>query len=340
MAEIPPPMNQLVNLIDAYHEERNGPPRGHMGCSMLGHHCDRWLWLSFRWAVREEFPGRVLRLFRRGHNEEKTIISDLRNVGVDIRDTFNGRQRKVDFGAHVSGSIDGIIEKGLPEAPRTRHIAEFKTHSKKSFDDLVKNGVEKSKLTHYVQMQVYMHGTDIKRAVYVAVCKDDDRIHVERIEYNKEVALKYIERGRRLALDNRMPPPVSTDPTWYQCKFCAAHRFCHEKKPTKFANCRTCAHSTPMADSTWRCERHEADGIPEDFQREGCDDHVLHPDLVPWEFEGSDDGLHVTWLIDGKRILNGPNGYKSREIVANPAAVGSEQIKQIKDIWPDAEVIG
>ena len=340
MAEIPPPMHQLVNLIDEYHQERNGPPRGHMGCSMLGHHCDRWLWLSFRWAVREEFPGRVLRLFRRGHNEEKTIISDLRNVGVDIRDTFNGRQRKVDFGAHVSGSIDGIIEKGLPEAPRTRHIAEFKTHSKKSFDDLVKNGVEKSKLAHYVQMQVYMHGTDIKRAVYVAVCKDDDRMYVERIEYDKEVALKYIERGRRLALDNRMPPPISTDPTWYQCKFCAAHSFCHEKKPTKFANCRTCAHSTPMADSTWRCERHEADGIPEDFQREGCDDHVIHPDLVPWEFEGSDDGLHVTWLIDGKRILNGPNGYKSREIVANPAAVGTEQIKQIKDIWPDAEVIG
>lgn len=340
MAEIPPPMNQLVNLIDVYHEERNGPPRGHMGCSMLGHHCDRWLWLSFRWAVREEFPGRVLRLFRRGHNEEKTIISDLRNVGVDIRDTFNGRQRSVNFGAHVSGSIDGIIEKGLPEAPRTRHIAEFKTHSKKSFDDLVKNGVEKSKLTHYVQMQVYMHGTDIKRAVYVAVCKDDDRMHVERIEYDKEVALKYIERGRRLALDNRMPPPVSTDPTWYQCKFCAAHSFCHEKKPTKFANCRTCAHSTPMADSTWRCERHEADGIPEDFQREGCDDHVLHPDLVPWEFEGSDDGLHVTWLIDDRRILNGPNGYKSREIVSNPAAVGTEQIKRIKDIWPDAEVVG
>lgn len=340
MAEIPPPMRQLVNLIDEYHQERNGPPRGHMGCSMLGHHCDRWLWLSFRWAVREEFPGRVLRLFRRGHNEEKTIISDLRNVGVDIRDTFNGRQRKVDFGAHVSGSIDGIIEKGLPEAPRTRHIAEFKTHSKKSFDDLVKNGVEKSKLTHYVQMQVYMHGTDIKRAVYVAVCKDDDRMYVERIEYDRDVAVKYIERGRRLSLDNRIPPPISTDQTWYQCKFCAAHSFCHDKKPTKFANCRTCAHSTPMADSTWRCERHDADGIPEDFQREGCDDHVIHPDLVPWEFEGSDDGLHVTWLIDGRKVLNGPNGYKSREIVANPSAVGTEQIKRIKDIWPDAEVVG
>lgn len=340
MTKIPEPMHQLVGLIDAYHAERNGPPRGHMGCSMLGHHCDRWLWLSFRWAVREEFPGRVLRLFRRGHNEERTIIQDLRNVGVDIRDTFNGRQRSVDFGAHVSGSIDGIIERGLPEAPKTRHIAEFKTHSKKSFDDLVKHGVQKSKLTHYVQMQVYMHGTDIKRALYLAVCKDDDRIHVERIEYDQAVALKYIERGHRLALDDRMPPPISTDPTWFQCKFCAAHSFCHQKAPTKFANCRTCAHSTPKADSTWRCERHEADGIPENFQREGCDDHVLHPDLVPWEMEGSDDGLHVTWQIDGRKVLNGPDGYRSREIVANPLACGSDQVEDVKAIWPNTEVVG
>ncbi len=340
MTKIPEPMHQLVGLIDAHHESQQSHPRGHLGCSLLGHPCDRWLWLSFRWAVQEQFPGRVLRLFRRGHNEERTIISDLRAIGVDIRDTFNGRQRKVDFGAHVSGSIDGIIEKGLPEAPKSRHIAEFKTHSKKSFDDLVKNGVEKSKPQHYVQMQVYMHGTNIRKAVYIAVCKDDDRLYSERIELNKEVAEKYIARGRRIALDARMPPPVSTDPTWYQCKFCPAYSLCHEKAPTKFANCRTCAHSTPTEASTWRCERHDADGIPEDFQRTGCDDHVIHPDLVPWEYEGSEDGLHVTWLIDGKRILNGPNGYKSREIVANPAACGSEQVEAVKAIFPDTEVVG
>jgi len=137
-----------------------------------------------------------------------------------------------------------------------------------------------------------------------------------------------------------MPPPISTDPTWYQCKFCPAHAFCHEKAPTKLANCRTCAHATPLADSTWRCERHNADGIPEDFQREGCDDHVLHPDLVPWQFEGSEDGLHVTWDIDGRKILNGPNGYKSREIVANPGAVGTAAVEEIKAIWPNTEVVG
>jgi hypothetical protein len=69
--------------------------------------------------------------------EESTIISDLRSIGMDVR--TSRQQERVDFGAHVSGSIDAIIENGVPDAPRTRHIAEFKTHSKKSFDELEKN---------------------------------------------------------------------------------------------------------------------------------------------------------------------------------------------------------
>lgn len=334
--KLPEPMNTISNLIDQFHESKAEKPRGHMGCSLLGHHCDRWLWLNFRWAVREEFEGRILRLFRRGQNEEDIIIRDLRAIGIDIRSS----QRRVVFGSHVSGSLDGIIEKGVPEAPKKRHVAEFKTHSKKSFEDLLKNGVEKSKFQHFVQMQVYMHGTDIDRALYLAVCKDDDRIYTERVRYDREVAEKYIKRGKDLALADRMPPPISTDPSWYQCRWCPAHSFCHKAEPTKFANCRTCAHSTAKDNSTWRCERHEADNIPEDFQHEGCDDHVIHPDLVPWDMIASEDGLSVMWKIGDRVIENGANGYKSREIVANPEACGDPMVEEAKDKFPDAEVIG
>jgi len=202
--KIPDSDNSISNLIDRHHESLSEPPRPHMGCSQLGHPCDRWLWLSFRWAVQPKFPGRILRLFRRGQLEESTIVSDLRAIGMDVRGT--GRQQsRVEFGAHVSGSIDAIIEYGVPDAPRTRHVAEFKTHSKKSFDDLEKNGVEKSKPEHFVQMQLYMHGTKIDRALYVAVCKNDDRIYTERLRYDHEVAERYIARGRRIALSDRMP---------------------------------------------------------------------------------------------------------------------------------------
>ena len=334
--KLPEPIHTISSLIDQYHESKSEKPRPHMGCSLLGHPCDRWLWLNFRWAVREEFEGRMLRLFRRGQMEEATIIRDLRAIGIDIRSS----QQRVNFGSHVSGSLDGIIESGVPEAPKKRHVAEFKTHSKKSFDDLVKLGVEKSKPMHFVQMQVYMHGTNVDRALYLAVCKDDDRIYTERVRYDRAMAERYIERGKRIALADRIPEPLSADPTWYQCRFCAAHSFCHKAEPTKYANCRTCAHSTAKADSTWRCERHQADGIPVEFQHEGCDDHILHPDLVPWRMISATEDDHVVWAIGGREVLNGRNGYKSREIVANPSACGDPMVEAAKDIFPDAEVVG
>ena len=326
MTTIPTPSHSIAALIDQAHEKRSEPPRPHLGCSTLGHPCDRWLWLSFRWAVQPTFPGRILRLFRRGQMEEATIVSDLRAIGIDIRGTGKDQMR-VDFGAHVSGSVDGVIESGVPDAPKTRHVAEFKTHSRKSFDDLEKKGVKESKPEHWTQMQLYMHGLKIDRAIYVAVCKDDDRLYTERVRYDAEAAQKAVERGQRIALSDRMPPPISTDPSWYQCKFCAAHEFCHSTLTTKHVNCRTCSHSTAKPDSTWRCERHQADGIPVEFQRAGCDAHVLHPDLVPWILQEGRDEWTAIYVIDGYQVGNGQPGngvFSSRELLANPKACASD----------------
>ena len=339
--QIPDPDITITSLIDKHHEEGSEKPRAHLGASTLGHACDRWLWLSFRWAVQEKFKGRILRLFRRGHQEESNIISDLRAIGLDVRKV--SAQFKVDFGSHVSGSIDAIIDSGVPGAPKAKHIAEFKTASKKAFDDLEKHGVEKSKPEHFVQMQVYMAGTQIDRALYLTVCKDDDRIHTERIKYDKEVAGKAIARGQRIALTDRMPEPISTDPSWYQCKFCPAHDFCHQSKTTKQVNCRTCAHVTPLSDSTWHCAKWD-DVIPLDAQHTGCESHVLHPDLVPWKrLDGPSDWVAV-YEIDGQGIANGePNEgvYGSKEILANAAACGSgdPMIAEVRAKW-DGRVVG
>ena len=321
MTAIPENTNTIAAMIDAAHEGRTEEPRPHLGCSQLGHPCDRWLWLSFRWAVQPTFSGRILRLFRRGHNEEATVTNDLRAIGIDVRHT-GGAQSRVDFGAHVSGSIDGIIESGVPEAPKARHVLEIKTHSKKSFDQLTKDGVQKAKPEHWLQMQLYMHGTEIDRALYVAVCKDDDRLYTERIHYEREAAQWAVERGHRITLSDRMPPPISTDPSWYQCKFCAAHEFCHETLTTKHINCRTCCHSTAKPDNTWHCARYDAP-VPTEYQRIGCDSHVLHPDLVPWQAAESLDKWTAVYVIDGRPVGNGeprPGVFTSREILANPQA--------------------
>jgi len=308
MTAIPIPINTTAALIDAHHQSKDQGARYHLGCSMLGHPCDRWLWLSFRWAVIEKFEGRMLRLFRRGHNEESTILADLVSIGVKIIST----QARVNFGSHVSGSVDAIIE-NLPEASKTRHLAEFKTHSRKSFDELGKGGVEKAKPMHFVQMQVYMLGLGLERAFYYSVCKDTDRIHTERIKFDEEIAKKFVDRGRRIASAERMPPPLSTDPTWFQCRFCAAHNFCHETKLTKEVNCRTCALSTAKSDSTWHCAKWDTI-IPNEAQKAGCASHVLHPDLVPWEMRDGEE-FGARYVIDDEVVLNGEDGVSSKELV-------------------------
>lgn len=320
MAKIPEPQNSIAARIDKYHEEiaECAPPRAHLGCSQLGHPCDRWLWLSFRWAVRQRFSGRMLRVFRRGSREEQVVVEDLRAIGVDVR-RAGADQARVTLAPHVSGSVDGIIEGGVPHAPMARHVLEIKTHAKKSFDALEKHGVEKAQPEHYVQMQLYMHGLGIDRALYVAVCKDDDRIYTERVRYDKEVAEKYVERARRIVFSDRMPEPISADPDFYLCKTCPAWSFCHKTHLTDQVNCRTCAHSTPKPDGTWRCERFGSNVIPLQYQRKGCEHHVLHPDLVPWQLRDGPDRWTACYEIAGARVLNGradgKGTFSSRELI-------------------------
>jgi hypothetical protein len=301
--KLPDPINSVAALIDAETEKHREEPRPHLGASLLGHPCDRYLWLSFRWAVIEPFPGRILRLFRRGQLEEANIIALLRSIGVDVQE--RAEQVRVDFGGHVSGSLDGIIEGGVPEAPKKRHVLECKTHSLKSFNDLQEKGVKESKPQHWGQMQVYMSGSRIDRALYFAICKDDDRIYTERVRYDQEAANKLIDRGHRITASERLPEPLSCNSSWYQCKYCPCHDFCFNSHMTKELNCRTCALSTPTKNSQWLCARYDNAEIPIDAQREGCSCHVLHPDLVPWKLLCSEDEFTAVYEIDGQKVRNG-----------------------------------
>ena len=122
----------ISSKIDTYHESKKEAPRPHMGVSLIGNECERFLWLTFRWSVAPEFPGRILRLFRRGHLEENQIILDLKNIGIHVTD----QQKRVSFGSHVSGSIDGIINSGIPESPKSPHLLEMKTYNDKRFNKL------------------------------------------------------------------------------------------------------------------------------------------------------------------------------------------------------------
>ena len=299
-------------------------PREHLGASQVGKSCDRAIWYGFRWIAREDFSGRMLRLFRRGHLEEEHLINDLRNAGMVIEqiNPITKKQLAFDDG-FFKGSCDGIILSGVPEAPNKKHILEIKTASAKSFASMVKEGVAKSKPEHFAQMQVYMGKFDIDRALYVMVNKDTDDIYTERVRFDKSIYEALCARAHRIIKSDRIPEPVSVDPSWYECKFCSAHANCHKNKVTTEVTCRTCANITFCDDGKAYCEHWESE-VPYHAQLEGCDNHILHLDLVPFEMR-IDDGK-VFWKINNEWIQNGEADklvFTSKEIVADPEACAS-----------------
>lgn len=75
-----------------------------------------------------------------------------------------------------------------------------------------------------------MAGTKIDRALYVSVCKDDDRIYTERVRYDKAIAEKAIVRGQRIALADRMPEPISSDQAGINASFAQHMNFVTKQK--------------------------------------------------------------------------------------------------------------
>lgn len=280
MTKIP---GTIAEKIDAAYKEHfdKEPPRSHLGASIIGHDCERWLWYSFRFIARESFDGRMYRLFERGRDEEKRAINNLRAAGLVIDMIDEGGNQFSFSSSGFGGSCDGIIRSGVPEAPEKPHILEIKTHSKKSFDDLAAKGVAESKPQHFVQMQVYMAAFDIDRAIYYAICKDDDRLHIERIKHDKFVSDWAVERAERIIFrSDELPPRVSDVPTWWQCKFCAAREVCHNKAPAP-DNCRTCSLGGMNEKGEWHCSKWNA-AVPLEVQLKGCEGHELLDVLIPF----------------------------------------------------------
>ena len=254
MAEVKTFSETVSILIDTFHQSKQWHRRTHMGASLLGHDCDRYIWLVFRWALPQDTPGRILRLFRRGNLEEMQIKNDLRSIGCVFQDENAIVQLR---SGHVAGTPDGVILKGVPTAEQSTHILECKTHNKNSFNKLEKEGVQKSKPQHYAQCQVYMLFSGIDRALYAAVCKDDDRLYFERIHLDKEYAKRMVARGQQIAMAERMPDGISNNPSWYVCKMCAGYSFCHKGEVCKEKNCRTCIFTECPDIPSEKCKKHQ-----------------------------------------------------------------------------------
>jgi CRISPR/Cas system-associated exonuclease Cas4 (RecB family) len=339
MAQVPASQHTTGEAVIQWRGAQPQEHREHLGASVIGHPCDRYLWQVFRWAATPAWDGRMLRLFDRGKREEAVVVEELRAIGVELHVEENGKQIEVrDESGHFGGSVDGI-GRGFPEAPKSWAILEVKTHNAKSFTEMRKLGVAESKPQHYAQMQVYMGLLNVDRALYFAVNKDNDETYTEWVHYEKEAFDQLLARARRV-LDAKEPPSkLSDDPANWQCKGCQFFSLCHEQKVAE-VSCRTCCHASPVASGTWRCELHSA-VRHKGQQLEACDSHLFIPALVPFgePIDGGESFIEYRHKQTGATFKNGPGYYSSRELSKSCAGTVTEPVIEAMRATFDAKVV-
>lgn len=304
MAPIPKPQSSTVRAIYAAYEDNNESWEGRtISVSTLNEECPRKLWYDFRWASPgEKFTGRQLRIFESGNLAEDRWIENLRMIGCEVvdRDPDTGRQITVTAcGSHVKGKLDAEIL-GLPEAPKTIHVGEIKSHNAKSFAALLKDGVKAAKPLHYGQLQTYMYLRGRDRGVYLAVSKDTDELYAERMELDAEFVMRLLARAQQIIDASEPPAKLHEDPDAkmaFACGWCKHRGICHDGAWPRM-NCRTCIFSSAEADGSWSCARFSKPLSFEETQV-GCPAHLFLPSLIDGEQVDSDpDAETITYRMN------------------------------------------
>ncbi|MBZ9973482.1 oxidoreductase [Mesorhizobium sp. BR1-1-12] len=306
-----PGQSATVAAIYAAYEAANEPRDGRsISVSTLAEECERKLFYDFRWASpHESIPGRTLRIFETGNVEEERWIENLRMIGCEVWDRDdNGKQIMVEAcGGHVRGYLDSEIL-GLPEAPKTIHVGEIKSHNAKSFARLLKDGVQKSKPAHYGQIQTYMYRRGRDRGIYLAVNKDTDELYAERVKLDVEFVIRLLARAQRIIDADTPPAKLHEDPAHkmaFACGWCKHKPICHEHAAPR-VNCRTCLYSTPEEGGSWSCARFSKP-LSADEQAAGCPAHLTLPGLVAGEqIDADEEAETVTYRMhDGTIWIDG-----------------------------------
>jgi len=345
MAALPDPQHSFAQAIYSLHErdQADEQDRPYLGASELGESCARRLWYRFRWAARERFDGRLLRLFDTGHREEARLLDEMRRAGLEVwdRDEIGEQFAVRAHGGHFRGHLDAVV-RGLPEAPKSPHVFDVKTIKAKKFAELVKHGIQKTFPKYVVQGTVYCGLMEIEKAAFAFVVKDDETIYLERFDFDQAAFDEAMARAGRIIFSAEPPPGISADPDFWACKLCPFHALCFGAAAPA-VSCRTCVHVTPVADGTWRCELHDKT-LSVDEQRAGCTDHRFIPSLLSNFAELLDaDGNDVRYRnkLTGVEFVNGERpGYSSAEIAAcaDKRALGNNEIDAMREEF-DARIV-
>lgn len=342
MAILPTKADPVLIALDQLHERAANAeaPRAHLSASQIGRPCSRAIWYAFRWAAPRPLSVMAYRAIQDSHRGKQIMAGWLRSIeGVQLweKDLWTEDEdhpaQQIGFqllGGHFAGSLDGVIQ-GLPQAPKTPHVWSHKQVCDKKFNKLVRliaEHGEKAALTewdevYYAQAQVYMRMMGLTRH-FLTVCTPGNRAIAScRTEHDKERSTALIQKATKIIVSERPPLKLSDRPDHFVCQQCDFRALCQGVSEPS-VHCRTCAHSTPRAQDSapWQCELRNL-SLSEDAQREGCESHAFHPDLLAnWAKPHQADpstGTLTFKRLDGATFTNGREGCPSKELFARYA---------------------
>ena len=271
---------RILEEIDEYCVRTyDGGHRSHLGASLIGRECKRYLWYVFRWCLHEKTTGRQQRLFNRGHREEARFIEWLEGIGFKVwfENRDEGPNEKGEFPqyrisdvmGHFGGSLDGIAV--LPERYGIAEpvLLEFKTNGTGAgFNKLADDGMPIAKPEHFAQTSTYGKKYNFRYCVYLNINKNDDSLHIELVKLTHNLGEQMIMKAEQIIMSQTAPARLSDNPTFHKCGYCHMKEVCHKGAVVE-VNCRSCAFARPVENAEWFCEVHNGN-IPKDFIAKAC----------------------------------------------------------------------
>lgn len=265
----------MLKAVDCAIENANTEGyRSHLGASVIGNECLRYLFYHFRWMHKESYPARTLRIFEVGFGFEARVRQGLESIGCQFLDKLStGQQiRFSDLQGHFGGSIDGVFiapSWGINEPT----LLECKTSGTGSpFNDLAKRGMRETKQQHFIQNSVYGKGLQLNNVLYVCENKNDSSWYFELLPLSREVAEAAYKKAQFVIFETDSPPKkVNQKRNFFLCNMCSMQPICHDGVKTD-VNCRSCKNAEPIEGGQWRCN-HWGQVIPPEAILNACPEH-------------------------------------------------------------------
>lgn len=236
-----------AGLIDKNRAEKR---REYLGGSRIGEPCLRRLYYEYLgypqhpgdWSTfydnygnnaedPDPFDGKTLRIFRFGHEIEALAARWVLGAGfhLHVADCFGEQFGGSMLDGRIQWHIDGRITGGPLDLPYPL-LWENKGLNQKSWNDLRKHGLRKSKPIYYAQVNFYGAMMDLENYWFTAINKNTcELLHivapVDLVE-----AQRVSDRGAEVirAADAKMPPlKISDNRDYYLCRMCPFSQECH-----------------------------------------------------------------------------------------------------------------